>query len=405
MSHWILIIITFHSITMASLQEEIPKMSLAVDSCCQFSSKFHRAIAQKVRDNIVDSPLGIHLVLSYLFHGSNNHTAEEIKAGLSLFNTDQLHLEYGEIMKSLNSIISVELSMTNGIFLQEGVQLYKTFHSRGIEFYNFTIENLDFRDNVRSTEKINSWVFKNTNNKIKNIVSSDEIDESTKVILAGAVYFKAQWRQRFDPTKTEKKIFHATKTRNNKVDTMFKEYKYRQGEIPSLNCRFIEIPYMNGDIDMVILLPNEIEGLKDVEENFDWSTVVNAKSSTRLTRLYLPKFKIEATIDLKDTLIELGFTSMFEDNADLTKMSYTPLKVDKVVQKAFIDVDEDGTEAAATTVVQMRLKRSLVAMDEIPDEFIVDRPFIAAVRHVSNNIPLFFSSIRDIGTTLEKDEL
>ncbi|XP_063995050.1 leukocyte elastase inhibitor-like isoform X2 [Diachasmimorpha longicaudata] len=372
------------------------------EACRVFSSTFYRTVGEKLKDsNIVSSPLSVHLLLSYLTHGAKGRTAEEMMNGLTLSDIERWHIGYKGLLSSLNGPAKSDLLVANSVFLKNGVELLPDFSSIGADFYDFTVSNLDFTNSAESAGEINSWAMKKTHDKINNIISADDITDDTQMILANAIYFKGSWQFPFDVEKTTPKNFHVSKDVVKRVATMSQKKRFRHGDLPELKARYIEIPYTDDNLSLVVVLPTEIDGLSYLEKNFNWNLVLTADYTQKETILHLPKFIVESKIDLKEILQKVGLLAMFENSADLSGIANVPLKVSKILQKAFIEVNEFGTEAAAVTVGQIRLKR----MVHEPDEFNVDRPFMIAIRHKPSDIPLFVGSVRDIGETIPKDEL
>ncbi|XP_011299980.1 ovalbumin-related protein X isoform X2 [Fopius arisanus] len=372
------------------------------EACRVFSSSFYKILGKELKDsNIVSSPLSVHVLLSYLTHGARGRTAEEMVNCLSISGIEQWQFGYKNLISSLNGPAKADLLLANSVFLREDVDLLPNFSSIGTDFYDFTVSKLNFGKSVESAEEINSWAMKKTNNKINNIITSDDITDDTQMILANAIYFKGTWLFTFDAEKTTPKNFYVTKDVVKSVAMMSQKKRYRHGDLPELNARYIEIPYTDDNLSMVVVLPKEIDGLCHLEKNFNWNLILTADHTQKETILNLPKFTVESTIDLKEILEKLGMSEMFSNAANLSGIANSPLKVSKVLQKAFIEVNEFGTEAAAVTLGQIRLRRMVYE----PDEFNVDRPFMVAIRHKPSDIPLFLGSVRDIGEPIPKDEL
>ncbi|GAB1865782.1 Antichymotrypsin-2-like isoform X3 [Camponotus japonicus] len=229
---------------------------------------------------------------------------------------------------------------------------------------------------------------------MSDVMFPDLIDESTNFILVNTVYFKPRWLHIFDEKDTEQQVFHASTTEKYLVPTMFKDSIYKYGIMQSWHCRFIEIPYLNEDMVMIILLPNREITLETLENNFNWQTLINTQSFPDPILLYLPKFKFEINIDIKNVLRKIGLKMMFQDQANFTRLSKSPLKVSRVLQKMSIEVNEKGSEFPAAKVVNVeqtlkwnkRIRRSRT--------FIVNRPFMFAIEHKPTRMPLFLGSIR-----------
>ncbi|XP_014605927.1 PREDICTED: leukocyte elastase inhibitor-like isoform X2 [Polistes canadensis] len=386
-----------------STQKEENILQKVANSCCFFSSNFYKILSDELDGNVVTSPLSLHTILSLLHHGSKGLTFNELQTVLYQSGADVSHDEIKSLISTLNDIKDVELQIANAIYIQNGFEIFNEFTAVSADVFNFSLSIIDFKNKLQTFNEINSWVKKTTRDKISDILSMDDIDEDTKVILINAVYFKSHWLHKFDDKLTKQIFFHATKTDKKLVPMMYKQTKYLYGEISSLDARFIEIPYLNKDITMIILLPNEIEGLQFLEQNFKWEDISKASSNEVDIALTLPRFKYEVTIDLENILRKLGLHSMFEDRADFGKLTNEPVKISKIIQKAFIEVNEEGSEAAAATVAQIRFKRS--ALIDFPEEFLVNRPFLFIINHKPSKIPIFLGSVKDIYIPIEKDEL
>ncbi|XP_076242697.1 antichymotrypsin-2 isoform X3 [Calliopsis andreniformis] len=343
------------------------------------------------------------MILSLLSHGAESETLDELVSGLCHREKNAIKNHYASLIAALNELENVKLHIANAMYLQEGFKMLTEFSAVGTDMYQSMISTLNFKNNVHAAEQINTWIKETTNNKIDNLISSGDFDENTRLVLVNAIYFNGAWLNKFDTKNTQKKAFYVTKHEKRLIPTMFNKSKYDHGEIPSLRAKFIEIPYMNKDIVMIIILPNEVDGLSHIQTHFSWEILANTSKFETEIELYLPKFKIEFTVDLENILRKLGLNTMFEDKANFNRLSNVPLKVSKVLHKAMIEVNEEGTEAAAATAVHMRLRR----MIDMPEQFVVDRPFMFIIKYEPNNIPLFIGSVKDIkhNVTFEKDEL
>ncbi|XP_077266426.1 antichymotrypsin-2 isoform X2 [Temnothorax americanus] len=339
-------------------QNDIKTLSTA---CNKFTIPLYKSLSTNVDSNVAISPLSLHIILSLLSNGAGGLTLNELKSALRHDDTAPLNDEFKFLALLLNNIENIELRIANKIYVQDGFDLMAEFLAICTDIFQSSISRLNFKDNGLAAKTINSWVRKATDNKIFDIISSE----------------------------------------TNLVPTMFKSSKYAYGDIPTWRTSFIEIPYLNQDIAMIILLPDREIELQVLENNFNWEVLADAPRSTDEVALYLPKFKFEITIDLKDALRKIGLNTMFEDNADFTRLSNVPLKVSHALQKIFIEINEEGSEAAAATVVGMRLKRMAI----LPMEFVVDRPFLFAIEHKPSRVPLFLGSVRNIEFVREKDEL
>ncbi|XP_008556782.1 antichymotrypsin-2-like [Microplitis demolitor] len=380
------------------------KMAQSVQEFHTFTSNLYKTTIEEYNDNVIFSPISIHVILSFISHGAKGKTAEEMINGLCIKDISKLNIDYKNIISILNSTDKAELHLANSLYLHNDIEVLDDFKTLGIDYYSLIVSKMNFSDNVQSAKQINNWVLEKTNNKITDIVSPDDITEETKMFLINAIYFKGPWKDPFDSQRTSHKIFYTANNVHVLTDMMIKKQHYVHGDLPNLNARFLEIPYSDDNLSMIIILPYEVEGLSYVEKNFNWNYIITAESSNGEIILHVPKFKIESTIDLQQILTNMGLKSMFEDTADLSGITNVPVKISKVMQKAFLEINEEGSEAAAATVVRIRLKRMAVQTEE----FIVDRPFMVAIRHKLLDIPLFVGQVKvpDIITkSTNKDEL
>jgi len=384
-----------------STSEQQNAFKILSTACNNFTIPLYKSLSANTDSNIVISPLSLHMILSLLSNGAGGFTLNKLKSVLHHDDIVSLNDEFKSLTLLLHNIENIELHIASKVYIQDGFDLMADFLSICTNIFQSSISRLNFEDDVDAVEKINSWVKKATNNKIFDIISTDDIDKDMRIVLINAIYFKSKWLHMFDKMNTVKRKFHVSKTETNLVPTMFKESKYAYGEIPTWHTAFVEIPYLNQDIVMIILLPDRETELQVIENNFNWETLADAPRSTDKIALYLPKFKFEITIDLEDALRKIGLNTIFEDNADFTRLSNIPLKVSHALQKVFIEVNEEGSEAAAATVVAMRLKRMAIS----PMEFVVDRPFLFAIEHKPSRVLLFLGSVRKIEFSQERDEL
>nr|AXY94718.1 serpin [Habrobracon hebetor] len=379
---------------MATPEATVVNFAKEAEACRTFSTNFYKAVSSALKgQNIISSPLSVHVLLSYLTHGAKGRTVEEMVTGLSVSDAERLHIGYKSLIAALNGTTKDTLVLSNSAYLNHDLKIAEMFSAIGADYYDFVLSKLDFSKAEHAAGEINSWVEKKTNGKIKDLMSPNDLNGNIKMVLVNAIYFKGSWKYPFSVDATCQKDFHVSRDVVKKVPMMTLKEHFRHGDLPGVKARFLEMPYSDENLSMVVILPDEIDGLSEVEKNFNWDEFLKAEHSSRETRLELPKFKIECKIDLNQILRSMGFVDMFENTANFSGIADMPLQVSKVVQKAFIEVNEEGTEAAAATQVRMMMR----CMPLPPDEFNVDRPFMIVIRHKPSDIPLFAGSVRDIG--------
>lgn len=240
--------------------------------------------------------------------------------------------------------------------------------------------------------KINKWVEDVTRQKIKDLIGEGAITALTRVVLVNAIYFKGNWANQFKPENTSKGKFKLIKGQEKECDMMHLTKKFRFGFNEDLKFSVVELPYSGDSLGMVILLPQKADGLPELEKSLTPKVLSAAMEQTRSVEvnLQLPKFKMESSFTLNDALSSLGMQDLFiEGKADLSGVNGdTDLSVSKVLHKAFVEVNEEGTEAAAATAVVMRKRCAAIRED-----FIADHPFLFLIRDAKSGMVLFMGRL------------
>lgn len=309
---------------------------------------------------------------------------------------DDVHGKFAKLLTDLNKADApYSLSLANRLYGDRSYTFLEEFLKGTKKHYNAELESVDFKGNAEEARvHINSWVEKQTQDKIKDLLSQDAVGSLTKLVLVNAIYFKGSWNTQFKEEKTADAQFRLNKNDTKPVKMMQQKSKFPFATIPEANCKILEMPYKGNDLSMLIFLPNDIEddttGLEKLEkeltyQNFvDW-TLPDMMSPNEVD-VKLPRFKMEEKYDLEKILTNMGMENAFDlYKRDFSGMSpANDLIVSKVVHKAFVDVNEEGTEAAAATGVDMEV-RSIT----IPAEFVADHPFIFFIRHKPTKSILF----------------
>jgi serpin B len=265
------------------------------------------------------------------------------------------------------------------------------------KYYVGKVTNLDFINKTEESRKIiNLWVEEQTNNKIKDLIPPGTLDSMTRLVLTNAIYFKGEWAIQFDKTKTKKEDFKLNETTTVQVDMMKlkkgKE-KFNYGETDEL--QIIELPYKGKELSMIILLPKK--SMEEVEQKLSTKKLDEWKNSMhkRDVYVYFPKFKLETKYFIAKNLSEMGMPTAFSADADFTRMfdsskTSENLYISQVIHQAFVQVNEEGTEAAAATAVVMRT-------GAMPDyiEFKADHPFIFIIQENTTGLILFMGKVVD----------
>ncbi|XP_052473816.1 leukocyte elastase inhibitor isoform X3 [Carassius gibelio] len=313
---------------------------------------------------------------------------------------DQIHSSFNKLMSELKKPgAPYVLSLANRLYGEQSYQFVEKFLNDAKKYYEAGLEKVDFKKKSESARvNINKWVEKNTQEKIKDLLPQGSISDLTKLVLVNAIYFKANWEKKFPKEATRDGQFKLNKTRTKPVKMMYQESKFPLGFIPELNSQVLELPYVGKNLSMLIILPNEIQdqttGLQKLEKTLTYEKLMEWTKPSKMLQeqveVSLPRFKMEETYDMKSLLISMGMEDVFnEQKVNLSGMSpNNDLVVSKVIHKAFVEVNEEGTEAAAATGVVILGATALKPED--PKIFIADHPFLFFIRHNPSNSILFY---------------
>jgi serpin B len=295
--------------------------------------------------------------------------------------------------QSLNSQPGVVLNLANAIWYKEGLHLKPGFVSDNRNFFSAKLAGVDFAK-PESAQTINDWADTSTHGKIKQVVQWP-FDPLPRVILANAIYFKGKWDRPFDKQATKDHAFNVLPGGTPKqVPTMWQHghFNYQQGD----GFQAVRLPYTGGHLQMYLFLPDTNSSptklLADLNAN-TWRDKILPKFQDKEGTLALPRFKLDYDVILNDPLKALGMRQAFSNGADFSAMADEPLFVSEVKQKSFVEVNEEGTEAAAVTTVTMLA--GAVQRPAKPFEMIVDRPFLFVIGDDETKSILFMGVIHD----------
>ncbi|XP_034181373.2 antitrypsin isoform X7 [Osmia lignaria lignaria] len=383
-------------LTMAKAENNTQAFRAVSEGINQFSSSLFQCVLEENHGNIIMSPLSAAVVLAMAAFGARGETEKQLKKALHIPSPDTLGTSgYQSLIDDLNNVKVAKLLLANKVFAAEKFSVKPAYIELTEKYFHSVTQLVNFAKSEEAANTINTWVQQNTNDRIKEIVNPGDLNSMTAMVLVNAVYFKGQWQDKFDPQNTEERPFHVNENTVKNVSTMFRSGSYLYGELSNLNAKFVLLPYKDNELSMIIILPNEINGLAEVEKKLQNTNIMDIlyQGHQREVELYLPKFKIESKIELNAPLNKLGLTDMFSSKANFSGIADDDLVVSKVVQKAFIEVNEEGSEAAAAT--GMMLDSIAPGLAPIPPEFKIDKPFYFAI--LQNNVPLFVGVISQLG--------
>ncbi|XP_029548068.1 serpin B6 [Salmo trutta] len=363
-----------------------------------FTLALFKKITEKNKTgNVLYSPLSISAALAMVLLGARANTATQLSETMC-FNkaTGDIHVGFGKLIHDLNlQGAPYSLSLANRLYGEQSYQFVETFLCDTKKHYSVELEAVDFKSNAETCRKnINAWVEKQTSEKIKDLLPEEVVDHLTRLVLVNAIYFKGNWFKQFKEANTSDAQFKLNKNESKPVKMMHQTAKFPLTFIPEANCQILCLQYKGNELSMFIMLPNDMEdhvtGLEKLEKLLTYEKIVQWTRPDMMdaveVQVGLPKFKLEEILDLKDLLINMGMTDAFDlSKADFSGMSPSnDLVLSEVVHKAFVEVNEEGTEAAGATAPIMGMRCALRT-----PMFVADHPFLFFISHNTESI-LFY---------------
>lgn len=334
------------------------------------------------------SPFSISTALSMTYQGARGETKEEMKEVLGYQGLDinKVNETYKNYIRYVTQMDDISVNIGNSIWVRDGYAVKDPFIKTNQNMYGAGVFERDFSD--KTVTEMNDWINKETNGKVKEMVSPP-IEPSVKMYLINAIYFKGDWKHQFKKENSEEETFHVTKGNSKTVSMMFKQETVQYNEGPDYKA--IEMPYGEGNTSMYAVLPKEGTPLGSFISEMSkekWSNIIKGMETQEEVNISFPKFKVEyGTKNLSKSLKSLGMKRAF-DNADFSGMSDSGLRINRVLHKAFIEVNEKGSEAAAATVVEMNESASASQ----PKTFKADRPFFYVIADNKKESILFMGT-------------
>ena len=394
---------------------------LAAKATNELAVDLHRQLARG-DENLCISPYSIENALAMTFAGADGETRTEMARVLHFGTESDVPASFAALQHSLEGMSAktaelakqskkfggpsepITLNIANRLFAQKGYAFREAFLSLVKQNFGGAFEPLDFVANpAAATQHINKWVADQTHDRIRDLIPGGALDKTTRLVLANALYLKAPWANEFSENVTQPEPFHVHGSASVDVPMMRKTDK-RFGYAKRDGYTAVSLPYAGDDLQFVVLLPDDVNGLRALESKLTSDVLAGcAKLERREVDLRLPKFKLEPpTIVLAEKFEALGMKTAFDKpqgSANFDKMApRTPrdyLYISQIFHKTFIAVDEKGTEAAAATAVAMLAGSALRSPPPPPIEVKIDRPFIYAIQHVPSGVCLFLGRVTD----------
>jgi len=395
---------------------------VAATATNQLAVDLHRQLATG-NENLCVSPYSIQNALAMTFAGADGETRTEMARVLHFpSDGDAVPASFASLQRSLEEMSTktvelvkeakrfggpsepITLAIANRLFAQKGYAFREAFLSLVKQNFGGAFEPLDFIANPgAATQRINKWVADQTRDRIRDLIPGGALDKTTRLVLANALYLKAPWASEFSENATQPELFLVHGSAPTDVPMMRKTdrhfgYAKREG------FTAVSLPYAGDDLQFLILLPDEVNGLHALESKLTGDMLAGcAKLERRDIDLRLPKFKLEPpTMALAEKFEALGMKAAFDQpqgSANFDKMAPRKPKdylyISQVFHKTFIAVDEKGTEAAAATAVAMMAATALRSPPPPPIQVKIDRPFVYAIQHVPSGVCLFLGRVTD----------
>jgi serpin B len=370
--------------------------------------------------NLFFSPFSISTCLAAAYAGARGETEKQMGRVLH-FSKDQawLHSSFGELHRQLDKmekpavvqirpgqsgprpsvlhVPGIQLNMANALWAQEGHPFRAAFLRIVTKEYLANVNQANFQTGAdAATREINRWVAEKTNDKIQNILPPGSVDYLTRLVLANAIYFKGAWAVPFKDHATTTQPFHLAINSKTGVPLMnlTDDFNYAENE----SFQIIELPYIGRALSMVIMLPRQIDGCGQLENQLTPELLSSslARMQRQKVEVYLPRFKLESSIDLKDTLAQMDMPDAFVPQANFSGMDGTAtLFVSGIFHKAWGEINEEGTEAAAATAMTVAAKYEEGPRPPPPPVFRADHPFVFVIRDIRSGSLLFAGRLAD----------
>jgi len=354
---------------------------------------------RKQPGNLFFSPQSISTAFAMAYAGAQGQTAVQMQTVFHFtLPAENLHPAMGALLAAMNAPHQgYELRVADALWAQQDESLLQSYLQLVQTDYSAGLHQVDFKsapDGVRST--IDQWVEQQTNGKIQNLIGPGALTPSTRLVLTNAIYFKGSWLDPFRPEATDNEDFHLSVKQTIQAPMMHRTggYRYYDGG----TFQELELPYQGDELSMVVLLPKEIGGLTALEESFTASAVSNwlgKLAPAKKVILTLPKFTLTQQFELSSALAKMGMPLAFGGAADFSGMNgKRDFAISAAIHKAFIDVNEQGTEAAAATAIAIFATAMRRQENEPPPiVFKADHPFLFLIRDVQSGSILFLGRV------------
>ncbi|KAB0802227.1 hypothetical protein PPYR_04413 [Photinus pyralis] len=353
------------------------------DANSKFTAEGYKIIRRlNLTSNFLFCPLSAQIVVALIRAGANGTTADELALHIHNPKTKQL---FSKVLSSIKSKQKCEFKMATNLYISDKYHVKKQFKNFSKKVFRATTEVVNFNETKKVINYINDWVANQTKHNIKEIVSSPDIHKGTEIIAVNGLYFNGDWLYPFDPTFTDRIRFHVNNNKSILINMMRSENKFKYRKDAVLKAQFLELPFYDQDVIMTFILPTTRFGLDKIEENISDYLPHRRSLNYHAVSVTIPIFKVECNIDLVAILKNMGVRTPFSIGADFSRMSDTTPSpvVGNIIQKTFLEINEKGATAAASTAV-------VIEGRNVPPRniFLANKPFLYYLWH--KKVGIFF---------------
>ncbi len=391
--------------------EQPPEVTQLVTGNSAFALDLYDRLRQeKANENLFFSPYSISTALAMTYGGARGETEREMARVLNFsLDRNQLHEAFAKLISTVETTPTpqdpirgrqgefYQLSTANRLWGQQGESFEPQFLDLLDQYYGSGLETVDFiGDTVACRQEINAWVAQQTQDKIQNLIGKDILNQLTRFVLTNAIYFQGNWLIPFDPELTQNETFTTASGEKIDVPMMYQKNYFDYAQVEG--WQILELPYRGETLSMVVLLPDTVEELETLEQRLTPENLQGWLSSVAYPvqfgelvhiHVWLPKFKVTLEFELNNILSMMGMPSAFGERSDFSGINgREDLFLTNVIHKAFVEVNEMGTEAAAATAIAGATRGSPPSL-----EFRVDRPFVFLIRHRDSGTILFLGRV------------
>ncbi|XP_069956810.1 ipis-1 isoform X1 [Cherax quadricarinatus] len=384
--------------------DEVVKLAVSQNN---FTRDLYVQIAQRSSRNLFFSPFSIVMAMGMTHAGTAGNTEKEVHAVLHLSqDKDAMHNAFQDIVTDLKTeAADYELRTSNMAYVSHKMTLLSNFECILKEKYLSYAKTVNFEESEKVKQEINDAVEKETNSRIKNLIPSGILDSLTRMVLVNAIYFKGLWENQFKKSDTHDQMFWLSESESVKIPMMNVKSDFHLKHNKDLDADILALDYKGSRLSMVLVLPTKRDGLAELEAKLATTDLNDLGKRMHKSKVVvtLPKFKLEESLFLNEHLAKMGIKDLFDVNhCDLSGITGTnDLYVSHVIHKAFLEVNEEGSEAAAATAVVIKMR----SLPKPPHTFIADHPFFFCIRDEQSGFILFSGRFIHPEFVSSKDEL